>query len=87
MPPRGSRRWPIGLSLTLIHLVSIPVSNTSVNPARWFGPALFAGWDSIGQLWVFILAPGRRRTPGGRVALRLFGRDEGSAPLEVAAEG
>ena len=42
--PRGSRRWRIGLSLTLIHLVSIPVSNTSVNPARSIGPALFAGW-------------------------------------------
>ncbi len=47
----------IGLSLTLIHLVSIPVSNTSVNPARSIGPALFAGGDAIAQLWVFILAP------------------------------
>jgi aquaporin Z len=48
---------PIGLGLTLIHLVSIPVTNTSVNPARSTGPALFAGGDYIGQLWLFWLAP------------------------------
>ena len=48
---------PIGLSLTLIHLVTIPVTNTSVNPARSTGPALFAGGAYIGQLWLFWLAP------------------------------
>jgi aquaporin Z len=48
---------PIGLGLTLIHLVSIPVTNTSVNPARSTGPALFAGGPYIGQLWLFWLAP------------------------------
>ena len=48
---------PIGLALTLIHLVSIPVTNTSVNPARSTGPALFAGGDHIGQLWLFWVAP------------------------------
>jgi aquaporin Z len=48
---------PIGLALTLIHLVSIPVTNTSVNPARSTGPALFAGSQYIGQLWLFWLAP------------------------------
>jgi len=48
---------PIGLALTLIHLVSIPVTNTSVNPARSTGPALFAGGDYILQLWMFWLAP------------------------------
>jgi aquaporin Z len=47
----------IGLALTLIHLVSIPVTNTSVNPARSTGPALFAGAEYIGQLWLFWLAP------------------------------
>ena len=47
----------IGLALTLIHLVSIPVSNTSVNPARSLGVAWFAGADALGQVWVFILAP------------------------------
>jgi aquaporin Z len=48
---------PIGLALTLIHLVSIPVTNTSVNPARSTGPALFAGSEYIGQLWLFWVAP------------------------------
>ena len=48
---------PIGLALTLIHLVSIPVTNTSVNPARSTGPALFAGGPYLSQLWLFWLAP------------------------------
>lgn len=48
---------PIGLALTLIHLVTIPVTNTSVNPARSTGPALFAGGAYIGQLWLFWVAP------------------------------
>ena len=48
---------PIGLCLTLIHLVTIPVTNTSVNPARSTGPALFAGGHYIAQLWLFWLAP------------------------------
>lgn len=47
----------IGLSLTMIHLVSIPVSNTSVNPARSLGVAWFAGGDALVQVWAFILAP------------------------------
>lgn len=47
----------IGLALTLIHLISIPITNTSVNPARSTGPALFAGGDYIPQLWLFWLAP------------------------------
>ena len=48
---------PIGLCLTLIHLITIPVTNTSVNPARSTGPAVFAGGEYIGQLWLFWLAP------------------------------
>jgi len=48
---------PIGLALTLIHLISIPVTNTSVNPARSTGPALFAGGEHIAQLWLFWVAP------------------------------
>ena len=48
---------PIGLALTLIHLVSIPIDNTSVNPARSTGPALFASGEHIAQLWLFWLAP------------------------------
>jgi aquaporin Z len=47
----------IGLALTLIHLISIPVDNTSVNPARSLGVAWFAGGDALAQVWVFILAP------------------------------
>lgn len=48
---------PIGLALTLIHLVTIPVTNTSVNPARSTGPALFAGGPYVAQLWLFWVAP------------------------------
>jgi aquaporin Z len=48
---------PIGLALTLIHLITIPVTNTSVNPARSTGPALFAGGEYVGQLWLFWVAP------------------------------
>jgi aquaporin Z len=48
---------PIGLALTLIHLVSIPVTNTSVNPARSTGPALFAGGEYVAQLWLFWVGP------------------------------
>ncbi len=48
---------PIGLALTLIHLISIPITNTSVNPARSTGPALFAGGAYISQLWLFWVAP------------------------------
>jgi aquaporin Z len=55
--PAGFAPIPIGLVLTLIHLISIPVTNTSVNPARSTGPALFVGGWAIGQLWLFWLAP------------------------------
>lgn len=55
--PAGFAGVAIGLALTLIHLISIPISNTSVNPARSIGTALFAGSDQIAQVWVFILAP------------------------------
>jgi len=47
----------IGLSLVLIHLVAIPITGTSVNPARSFGPAILAGGKALGQLWLFIVAP------------------------------
>jgi aquaporin Z len=55
--PVGFAPLAIGLSLTLIHLISIPVTNTSVNPARSTGPALLAGGGYIGQLWLFWVAP------------------------------
>lgn len=55
--PPGFAPIAIGLALTLIHLISIPVTNTSVNPARSTGPALFAGGIYLSQLWLFWLAP------------------------------
>ncbi len=55
--PVGAAGLTIGLALTLIHLVSIPVTNTSVNPARSTGPAIFVGGWALEQLWVFWVAP------------------------------
>jgi aquaporin Z len=55
--PVGFAGIAIGLILTLIHLVGIPVTNTSVNPARSIGPALFVGGWALQQLWLFIVAP------------------------------
>ncbi|WP_414470802.1 aquaporin Z [Microvirga sp. M2] len=55
--PAGFAPIAIGLGLTLIHLVGIPITNTSVNPARSTGPALFVGGWALGQLWMFWLAP------------------------------
>ena len=55
--PKGFAAIAIGLALTLIHLVSIPVTNTSVNPARSTGPALFVGGWAVRQLWLFWVAP------------------------------
>lgn len=55
--PKGFAPIAIGLGLTLIHLISIPVTNTSVNPARSTGPAIFVGGWAISQLWLFWIAP------------------------------
>jgi len=55
--PAGFAGIAIGLSLTLIHLVGIPITNTSVNPARSIGPAIFVGGWAVSQLWLFIVAP------------------------------
>jgi aquaporin Z len=85
--PKGFAPLAIGLALTLIHLISIPVSNTSVNPARSIGPALFAGGTAIGQLWLFILAPLAGAVIAGGTYITLFGNGEDAAPLEVATEG
>jgi aquaporin Z len=54
---KGFQALGIGLMLTLIHLISIPITNTSVNPARSLGPALFEGGVALQQLWLFIVAP------------------------------
>ena len=55
--PPGFAGLAIGLALTLIHLISIPVTNTSVNPARSTGPAIFAGGAYLSQLWLFWVSP------------------------------
>ncbi len=84
--PRGFAPLAIGLSLTLIHLVSIPVTNTSVNPARSTGPALFAGADALGQLWLFWLAPLVGGLIAGLAYAWLLGSDVEPSPLEAATE-
>jgi aquaporin Z len=66
---------PIGLALTLIHLVSIPVTNTSVNPARSTGPALFAGSAYVGQLWLFWIAPIAGAMIAGALARWMYERE------------
>lgn len=68
----------IGLTLTVIHLVGIPVSGTSVNPARSIGPAIFVGGDALAQLWVFIVAPIIGGVIGALTYKLLWGQD----PLE-----
>lgn len=65
----------IGLALTLIHLISIPVDGTSVNPARSLGVAWFAGWDHFAQVWVFILAPVIGAAIAGVTHSRIMGED------------
>lgn len=55
--PAGFAGLAIGISLVLIHLIGIPITGTSVNPARSLGPAIFVGGDALCQVWVFIVAP------------------------------
>jgi aquaporin Z len=55
--PKGFAGVAIGFSLVLIHLVGIPITGTSVNPARSLGPAVFVGGDALSQLWLFVVAP------------------------------
>ena len=70
--PAGFAGIAIGLTLTLIHLISIPVDNTSVNPARSTGPALFQGGWAVHQLWVFWLVPLIGGAIGGWIYRTLF---------------
>ena len=72
--PTGFAPIAIGLCLTLIHLVSIPVTNTSVNPARSTGPAIFAGGAALQQLWMFWVAPLIGGALGGGIYSVLFGK-------------
>jgi aquaporin Z len=67
---------PIGLALTLIHLVSIPVTNTSVNPARSTGVAIYAGAPALEQLWLFWVAPLAGAVLGAWVFRAIRGQDE-----------
>ena len=73
--PQGFAPLAIGLGLTLIHLISIPVTNTSVNPARSTGVAIFVGGWAVGQLWLFWVAPIVGGLLGAGV-YRLLGREE-----------
>jgi aquaporin Z len=84
--PKGFAPLAIGLSLTLIHLISIPVSNTSVNPARSTGPALFAGTEPLTQLWAFWLAPLVGAAIAGATYAALLSRAAPTVPLEEATK-
>jgi aquaporin Z len=81
--PKGFAGLAIGLTLTLIHLVSIPISNTSVNPARSTGVAFFNGNGAPAQLWVFWLAPLVGAAVAGALYPLLFGRREELAERPV----
>jgi aquaporin Z len=74
--PKGFAPIAIGFALTLIHLVSIPVTNTSVNPARSTGPAVFVGGWALGQLWLFGVAPIGGAAAAGAVSRLVIGADE-----------
>ena len=80
--PVGFAGIPIGIVLVLIHLVGIPVTNTSVNPARSIGPALFVGGWALGQLWLFIVAP----LIGAAIASLAYGAIRPAEPLLAARE-
>lgn len=82
--PKGFAPIAIGLCLTLIHLVCIPVTNTSVNPARSTGQAIFAGGWALQQLWMFWVAPLIGGAIGGTVYSVLFG-SQGKAIEAIAA--
>ena len=73
--PQGFAPLPIGFGLTLIHLISIPVTNTSVNPARSTAVALFVGDWAIAQLWLFWVAPIAGALIGAAI-YRFIGRTE-----------
>ena len=74
----------IGLALTLIHLISIPVTNTSVNPARSIGPALFTGGEALKQLWLFIVAPIAGAVLAALAHRFIAGSVEPEPPAEIA---
>ena len=73
--PKGFAPIAIGLGLTLIHLISIPITNTSVNPARSTSQAIFAGGEFIGQLWLFWVAPIAGAIVAGFIHKALFDKE------------
>lgn len=79
--PVGFAGIAIGLALTLIHLVSIPIDNTSVNPARSTGPAIFAGAAELSQLWLFWVAPLIGGGIAGLLYPTLFGEETSKEPV------
>ena len=83
--PKALAPLAIGLALTLVHLISIPVDNTSVNPARSLAPALFVGGWALSQLWVFIVFP----LIGGAIAglLYRFVFEVGELPADMPTAG
>ena len=82
--PHGFAPIAIGLALTLIHLISIPVTNTSVNPARSTGPALIVGGLALQQLWLFWLAPLAGGVVGGMLYRTLF--DTAAAKPDIVGD-
>ncbi len=83
--PSGFAPIAIGLALTLIHLISIPVTNTSVNPARSTGPALFGGAAYLSQLWMFWVAPLAGAALAGVVSHGLFREFDQTIPRALSA--
>ena len=82
--PKGFAPIAIGLGLTLIHLISIPVTNTSVNPARSTGPALFVGGWAISQLWLFWVAPIVGAILGGLISNIFFAAPQPTVREELS---
>jgi aquaporin Z len=80
--PAGFAPIAIGLGLTLIHLISIPVTNTSVNPARSTGPAIVVGGLALKQLWIFWLAPIAGGIIGGTLYKALVPEQAGLPDIE-----
>ena len=70
----------IGLALAVIHIVGLPFTGTSVNPARSFGPAIFAGGSAFSQVWVFIVAP----LAGGALAALVYRLFKGKKQNKIA---
>ncbi|HKS69514.1 MAG TPA: aquaporin Z, partial [Ktedonobacterales bacterium] len=83
--PKGFAPIAIGLCLTLIHLVGIPITNTSVNPARSTGPALFVGGWALQQLWMFWVAPVIGGVVGGVLYRGIFSEAEETRAKRLAA--